>query len=491
MDNPLTTAELSRLRKAIQHRDRLTSQGLVTSAVDSKISSALSNLKLYLPTQTQLAAVLKDWEVSDFTKRSQITIWLQQNILNDDSSRASTPPPANPPRPTFVHPPPPPPLPSRSGSLVLRPDLNRPSPSVTPTPALAQVTSPQVPSGPNNTPREIHTQASLKPPTPPPKDRTSALAQESLTRRHTFAGRPQDSRQSSNLVQNPLNEHCTGSSSGSKFYPVPFSKGHNSSQLGGSSLNTSNVAELIQPSRGSQPAPQSHSHTPDPNRPGHLGHDSSQPYVSPTFGQPTHIPQSSGFGQGYSQQQNVFAQGIQGGTSLAADPPHNQQFMTTLANIQAQQAQQTSVLLQQISQTQQPSTSNTIAQIFAAAQHQQAQQQANLFQQLQAQQATSSNSTTQLLANIQQQQQAQSNQMMSMLQQYQQSATNFNPYQNAQQNQQMLDLLSQTQSGGAPPVDWASLANASGMDPNMLMSMMMGGMDPTNIAIQGASFMFG
>ncbi|QRW24814.1 hypothetical protein RhiXN_11726 [Rhizoctonia solani] len=133
----------------------------------------------------------------------------------------------------------------------------------------------------------------------------------------------------------------------------------------------------------------------------------------------------------------------------------------------------------------------TIAQIFAAAQHQQAQQQANLFQQLQAQQATSSNSTTQLLANIQQQQQAQSNQMMSMLQQYQQSATNFNPYQNAQQNQQMLDLLSQTQSGGAPPVDWASLANASGMDPNMLMSMMMGGMDPTNIAIQGASFMFG
>ncbi|ELU40547.1 hypothetical protein AG1IA_05425 [Rhizoctonia solani AG-1 IA] len=158
--------------------------------------------------------------------------------------------------------------------------------------------------------------------------------------------------------------------------------------------------------------------------------------------------------------------------------------MTTLANIQAQQAQQTSVLLQQISQTQQPSTSNTIAQIFAAAQHQQAQQQANLFQQLQAQQATSSNSTTQLLANIQQQQQAQSNQMMSMLQQYQQSATNFNPYQNAQQNQQMLDLLSQTQSGGAPPVDWANLANASGMDPNMLMSMMMGGMDPTNIAIQ-------
>ncbi|ELU40542.1 hypothetical protein AG1IA_05426 [Rhizoctonia solani AG-1 IA] len=145
MDNPLTTAELSRLRKAIQQRDRLTSQGLVTSAVDSKISSALSNLKLYLPTQTQLAAVLKDWEVSDFTKRSQITIWLQQNILNDDSSRASTPPPvrepANPPRPTFVHPPPPPPLPSRSGSLVLRPDLNRPSLSVTPTPALAQVTS--------------------------------------------------------------------------------------------------------------------------------------------------------------------------------------------------------------------------------------------------------------------------------------------------------------------------------------------------------------
>lgn len=87
MDNPLTTAELSRLRKAIQQRDRLVAQGLVTSAVDSRISSALSNLKLYLPAHTQLAVILRDWETSDSAKRSHITIWLQQNILNDDSSQ--------------------------------------------------------------------------------------------------------------------------------------------------------------------------------------------------------------------------------------------------------------------------------------------------------------------------------------------------------------------------------------------------------------------
>ncbi|CAE6387296.1 unnamed protein product [Rhizoctonia solani] len=433
MDSPLTTAELSRLRKAIQQRDRLVAQGLVTLAVDSRISSALSNLKLYLPAQIQLAAVLRDWETSDCTKRSQITLWLQQNILDDDQSQANGTPPIAPPSPAFVHPPPPPPLPSRAASLVSR--TGRPSSSGTPTPALVHGTPVQAPSSTINIypPREIHTQASLKPPTPPPKDGASVFAQESLTRRHTFAGRPPNSCQSGNFVENLTNERCPDSS-GSPLYPSAFS-GRNLSQPSTASLNSNNATESPRRSRtqASQPTPPSYSHTPDPNRPGPPGHDSGQRHTPPGFGQPTPTSQLlSDLAQGYTQQQNIF---VQGGTP---NSQYNQQLTTALAKIQAQQAQQSSNLLQQISQAQQSSTSSTTAQILAAAQQQQAQHQANFLNQLQAQQAASTNSTTQLLASIQQQQQAQTNQMISMLQQYQQNATNFNPYQNAQQNQQML-----------------------------------------------------
>lgn len=93
MNAPLTAAEFSRLHKAIQQRDRLLAQGLSTARADSNILSALRNLSLYLPSQTQLTAVAKDWETSDQAKRSQIVSWLQQNILNGRSSPAPSQPP--------------------------------------------------------------------------------------------------------------------------------------------------------------------------------------------------------------------------------------------------------------------------------------------------------------------------------------------------------------------------------------------------------------
>lgn len=91
MDSPLTTAEISRLRKSIQQRDRLVSQGASTSAPDLNISRALTNLKMYLPqSQSQLTVVLKDWNDGDQAKKSEIVGWIRLNILNDQTvSRVS------------------------------------------------------------------------------------------------------------------------------------------------------------------------------------------------------------------------------------------------------------------------------------------------------------------------------------------------------------------------------------------------------------------
>ncbi|CAE6501448.1 unnamed protein product [Rhizoctonia solani] len=497
MDSPLTIAELSRLRKAIQQRDRLIAQGLATPGVDLRISRALANLKLYLPAQTQLAEVLKDWETSDSTKKSQIIVWLQQNILNDVPSQENAPPPAVPPHPAFVHPPPPPALHSRTGSVISQ--LDQPVPSgLLPLPTSTRVTPGPTPTptppNPNNAypPREIHTQASLKPPTPPPKDWSSGISQESLTRRHTFAGRPQPLRQSSNLVDSPTNERYADSPVSNPLYPRTFS-GYNSSQPGVVSPNSTNATSLTRRfgTQTSQPTPSSHGHAPNP--PGPHGHDSNQYHTPPSSGPPAPTNQpSSNFAQGYTNPQSLFIPGAQGGSSSS----YNQQFIEAWTKIQAQQAQHSATLLQQLSQGQQLSTSNNTAQLLATAQQHQAQQQANFLQQLQAQQTASANQTTQLLANIQQQQQqqqqAQTNQLMSMLQQYQQNTPNFDPNQSSQSNQQVLDLLSQIQSGGTPGVDWASIVSGSGIDPSTLMTMMMGGgVDPTNLAMQGAGFMFG
>ncbi|CAE7179827.1 unnamed protein product [Rhizoctonia solani] len=470
MDSPLTVAELSRLRKAIQQRDRLAAQGLATSGVDLRISSALSNLKLYLPSQTQLAAVLKDWETSDAVKKSQIIIWLQQNILGDTPSRESPPPPALLSRPAFIHPPPPPVLPSRKSSVISQPS------SLSATPPIgtsARVTPIQAPPSTNNAYplREIHTQASLRPPTPPPKERISGIVQDSLTRRHTLAG---PLRQSRTLVDSPTSEGYANSPANNLLYPSTFS-GSNSSQPSVTSASSSNISDSTRRfgSQTSQSTPPSHSHTPS--------HDSSQYYAPSSLGQPATTQSSATFAQGYPT-----PPGSQGGLSS-----YNQQFIDAWSKIQTQQAQQSAMLIQQLTQAQQPPTSNSTAQILAAAQQYQAQHQANFLQQLQAQQAATSNNTVQLLANLQQQQQAQTNQMMSMLQQYQQNAPTSTPSQNFQSSQQTLDLLSQMQSGGAPGVDWASLAGGTGMDPSTLMSLVMGGMDPTNLAVQGVSFMFG
>ncbi|KAG8732890.1 hypothetical protein FRC11_010270 [Ceratobasidium sp. 423] len=487
MDSPLTVAELSRLRKAIQQRDRSVAQGLVTSGVDLKISRALSNLKLYLPAQTQLAAVLKDWETSDSTKKSQIIVWLQQNLLNDTPSQESVPPPAVPPHPAFVHPPPPPALHSRTGSVVTQPD--RPPSGPPPIPTSTRVTPVPTPPNPNHAypPREIHTQASFKPPTPPPKDRISGITQESLTRRHTFAGRPQPLRQSSNFVDSPTNERYADSPASSPLYPRTFSA-YNSSQSNVASPNGTNATGSSRRfgTQTSQPTLSSHGHTPNP--PGTHGYDSNQYHAPPSSGQSATTSQfSPNFTQGYANPQSLFTPGTQGGSPSS----YTQQFIDAWTKIQAQQAQQTATLIQQLSQGQQTSTSNNTTQLLATVQQQQAQQQAHFLQQLQAQQTAEANQTTQLLANLQQQQQAQTNQMMSMLQQYQQNTPGFDPGQSFQSDQQLLDLLSQMQSGGTPGVDWASLASGSGMDPSTLMSMMMGGVDPTNLAIQGAGFMFG
>ncbi|KAH7334232.1 hypothetical protein B0J17DRAFT_672653 [Rhizoctonia solani] len=481
MDSPLTVAELSRLRKAIQQRDRLVAQGSATSVVDLRISRALSNLKLYLPSETHLAAVLKDWETSDSAKKSQIIIWLQQNILNETPPQGSALPPPVPPRPAFVHPPPPPPLLSRAASVVSRPD--RPA-SLSGTPPIPTSLRPTpIPTPPNTSnaasnacpPREIYTQASLKPPTPPPKDRFSGITHEFLTRRHTLAGRPQHSRQSSGFVTNPTSDQFADSPLSSPLYPRTFS-GYNSSQPGIASPNRSNATDSTGRfgTQTSQPTPSGLGHPPNP-----LGHDSSQYHMPPSSGQPAPTSQfPPNFTQGYANLQNPLSNGTQVGT-----PSHIQQFMDACKKIQEQQAQQNSALMQQLSQAQQTSTPNTTAQILAAAQQQQAQHQANFLQQLQTQQAATANDTTQLIANLQQQQQAQTNQMMSLLQQYQQNAPTFNPNQNIQQINKCLIY--------SPGVDWASLASGSGMDPTMLMSMLMGGMDPTNLAMQGASFMFG
>ncbi|CUA70820.1 hypothetical protein RSOLAG22IIIB_09159 [Rhizoctonia solani] len=469
MDSPLTLAELSRLRKAIQQRDRLLSQSSPTSAVDLRISRALSNLKLYLPVQTQLGAVLTDWETSDAAKKAQIIIWLRQNLLDDTSSQDSPPPSAIPPSSTFVHPPPPPALPSRTGSITSRPVSLAGTP---PIPASARVTPVQAPSNANNAypPREIHTQASLKPPTPPPKERVSGITHESLMRRHTLAGRPEPLRQPNAPATTRFDASSTS------LYPNTFS-GFNSSQHNVVSPNNFDAPDSTRRfgSQRSQPTPPSHSHT--PNLPGSR-YDSNQYHTPPSSNQSSQP--SSEFVQGHTNPYGPFIPGPQATLST-----HNQQFIEAWSKLQAQQAQHNSMLLQQLTQAQQqPNT----AQILAAAQQQQAQIQANFLQQLQAQQAASSNTTTaQLLANLQQQQQAQTNQIMSILQQNA-SSFNSNP---SQPNQQILDLLSQMQLGGTPGVDWASLASGSGMDPTTLMSMMMGGMDPTNLVMQGAGFMFG
>jgi hypothetical protein len=92
MDSPLTTAELSRLRKAIHQRERFLSQGLSTATAELNISRALSNLKLYLSqSQPQLAAVLKDWDGADRAKKDQIVAWLRQNVLNEQIPQATPP----------------------------------------------------------------------------------------------------------------------------------------------------------------------------------------------------------------------------------------------------------------------------------------------------------------------------------------------------------------------------------------------------------------
>ncbi|KAG8683198.1 hypothetical protein FRC09_016237, partial [Ceratobasidium sp. 395] len=200
MDSPLTTAELSRLRKAINQRERLLSQGLSVSTAESNIARALSNLKIFLPqSQVKLAAALKDWEGADQTTKTQIILWLKQDILGEQTSviEASTPisrTQSSTPQAAFVAPPPPPPLPAKVQSLPPQSQFTSHSygqnTSTSTFNVSARSASPRPLPAPNAAPlkhtsslrhsratftptppiRELHTQAVLMAPIPPPKD---------------------------------------------------------------------------------------------------------------------------------------------------------------------------------------------------------------------------------------------------------------------------------------------------------------------------------
>lgn len=140
---------------------------------------------------------------------------------------------------------------------------------------------------------------------------------------------------------------------------------------------------------------------------------------------------------------------------------YNQQLMENMAKLQAQQAHHNAMLLQQLSQAQQPSSLNS-------------------------------------LASAQQQVQEQPNQILSMLQQYQQSTTNFDPSQflatQDQQSQPIADMIAQMQSSGDPSagIDWASLAGGplGGFDVNSLLGTMGSATDLFNSAMGNSGFTF-
>ncbi|KAF8600341.1 hypothetical protein BDV93DRAFT_525483 [Ceratobasidium sp. AG-I] len=511
MDSPLTTAEFSRLRKSIQQRDRLLSQGVSTSAVDLNISRALSNLKMYLPrSQSQLGVVLADWDGADQTKKTQVVEWIISNILKEQIHGQSTTTTT-----TFAPPPPPPSLPQRANTIASHPQLASspstyessyiserlsPSPWANPTPPFRPHHTPTNSFVRNQTvptptpPRELYTQAASKPPTPPPKDRVY-------------------SRTPSTLYGNAPN----------RFSPEPALDTQNlnrrNSRENSSTLFMSSIPQLH--------SPQPSVHTPvDPTR--QLGPTYNiSPITSESTRDGIYQQQSPQHAQFQSPSPHTPHASTPPNTSSAYNsplpplPPQQPQGQANTTQILAQlmnaHQQQTQNILAQMSQPT-PSTSPSSAQanpmkiLFEAMKKYQAQQSQQPSDPTQYQSTTPSASgtdPTQIFAAIQQQQQQQTNQILAVAQQQQQATFDSTQYlaqfqQQQAQNQNFAEMLAQMQANSAPGAgfDWSSLASGSGVDMNSILSgmssggtgvdwgsvaaSMAGGMDPTTMALQGA-----
>ncbi|QRV83155.1 hypothetical protein RhiJN_11171 [Ceratobasidium sp. AG-Ba] len=505
MDSPLTNAELSRLRKAINQRERSLSQGLSAATAESNISRALSNLKLFLAqSQPQLAAVLKDWEGADQETKSQIVAWIRQNVLGEQVPAAPisvpTPTPMPPPQPStpqskFIAPPPPPPLPAKAQSLPLQPQpisfsqvqgTSTPSPS-----AAARNTSPrplptpthshlrhsislgQTHIRPTPTPplRELHTQAALKPPTPPPKDH------------HHF--RSASIRRASGPT---AVEQLTLSAQG---------------------LKISQFANESQPSFATSPITGGSS--------SHLGAYSPPGEIRPNVSYVTR-PQASTRSSGHSQTEPVHPQ--------LPSPSQRAYTFPTNPHVAQPQAAPTAQILSEINTAQQQSyqkffsqlaqssanATNRLLEAMKKYQNHSAQSQPSTLQPPGS--PSGGDSFAQVLAAYQQQQQQQTNQILAALQQQQQQSTPaYDPYQllaqSQQQNQDFANLISQIQANSSPvfnpgqTTDFANMlaqmqTNTPGLDVNSLMSamggngagidwasvagMVMSGTDPTGMA---------
>lgn len=470
MNGPLTAAEFSRLRKAIQQRDRQLTQGRSTAGADTNILGALRSLSLYLPPQNQLTLVVKDWEGSDQAGRSQIVAWLQQNILSARSPQAapSQPPREPPSRTNFVSPPPPPPLPTRASTLPIQSNQHvflsgqqDPAASLhsrtasTSTLGSIRVNPAPVP------PRELYTQARFRPPTPPPKDNISISMDPSILGRSSSTRTPKASYQTDFLYTNsPVNE--TFPNSPTSPMPPTFSPFMAGQSTPASSSGYSSVG--YPPSQ--QPQAQTSQHTLSNHQ------TSNPPAASSQNPNQTSLPNRINSTIQLVARIAEIARKQQ--QSLHAKPSNTQVAGSAIAS--------QSLLYGQDNYNQQ------LIEALGKIQAQQAQQNANLVQQLvQAQQSTASNSSSQMLAAAQQAQQAQTNQILAMMQQYQQNTSTVDPSQylaqSQPQNEQMMDLLLQAQSNAAPAagIDWASLASSSGVDINSLVGTMAGGMDPTGL----------
>ncbi|KAG8714919.1 hypothetical protein FRC08_011242 [Ceratobasidium sp. 394] len=521
MDSPLTNAELSRLRKAINQRERLLSQGLSVATAESNITRALSNLKLYLSqSQTQLAAVLKDWEGADQATKNHIIIWLRQNILEERASQTETPistPPAQSPapQPKFVAPPPPPALPAKTQSLPPQPppipysyahntsvsSLNGPvrntSPRPLPTPTSSQLghANPlrrsQTTYAPPAPMRELHTQAVLRSPTPPPKDYVHSRS-ASFARNSNITGVDQLSLgiQGLNIATSPNGAQPGFSTSPvtSSFLPQPEPptpvNETRSSVLYNARPQVSNFDNRASTYPQTEPLQ---------NRSQHIHHhhsfsfgdtNSSHPLPAlpsaqsqPDLG--TQLPNTAG---SYQQYQNPLAQATQS-TSQSTPSANTNYLLSAMKAVKKVQALASQFQSHSQASSQKPTAAggDSFQQLLAAYQQQQQQQTNQLLAALQQQQqSTPAFDPSLILAQYQQQNQAFLNMMAQM---QSNSDPTLNLAQSAGQNTDFMNMLAQMQSGTSS-VDMSSLigGGGAGVDWSSMAGMMAGGVDPNSMA---------
>ncbi|KAG9128006.1 hypothetical protein FRC07_006366 [Ceratobasidium sp. 392] len=522
MDSPLTTAELSRLRKAINQRERLLSQGLSIVGAESNIARALSNLKLFLPqSQAKIAAALKDWESADQATKTRIALWLRQDILGEQ-----TPPTEAPistvrtqtlaPHAKFVAPPPPPPLPKKAHSLPPRSQHSQ-NASVSSFNVSPRSTSPRPLPPPNHSPlrhtnslrhsqttftptsqiRELHTQATLRSPTPPPKDypesRSSSFIRnidpvgtEQLalnTQRintATSANNPQPSFSASPVTSFPPSHSESPTPTNETHFGI-FNNPYLQSSDSNDRVATYPQAELNPPRLQPQIQYPHQSFSLD----GHSNLSHQLPTPPLVQSQPDFMIQLPNLASSYQQQnQNFIPQAVQSTAQLASQSPPR-------PGVQATSSGNTNYLSSAMKKF------HSLATQFQSRPQSQAQSQLPVTQPA----PNNGDSFQQLLVAYQQQQQQQTNQILAALQQQQQFSPAFDPAQilaqSQQQNQDFLNALAQMQANSAPalgPTQYASQSmdymnmlaqmqsNTPGVDLGSVMAGAGGGVDWTSVA---------